>query len=375
MDHVSFTACLRFLDLLEQGRVPSLHETAAFIRACAPDCGERSLPEKEQALLRMELFARARVAAGRTFGRRIYVRGLIEISSFCMRSCLYCGIRAGNAQAVRFRLSPEEIYACCAKGYGLGFRTFVLQGGEDPWFSDERLCAIVRRIRERWPDCAVTLSVGERPRSSYMRLREAGADRYLLRHETADPEHYARLHPPAQAWSDRVRCLRDLKACGYQTGAGFMVGSPWQDSMCLAKDLAFLAELRPEMAGIGPFIPQSQTPLAGFPAGSVTRTLVMIALTRLVLPTAMLPSTTALATASAVGREQGILAGANVVMPNLSPAEARRHYTLYDNKLAEGPECADQLEALKRRMAAIGYEISTERGDHPAFRPQRSSHV
>ncbi len=375
MEHMSFERCLCVMDRLEQGRLPSLEKTAAFIDACAPAGTESPLPGNERRLLLTELFARARSAAVRSFGRRIYLRGLIEISNHCVRNCLYCGIRAGNALAERYRLSPEEIFACCERGHGLGFRTFVLQGGEDPWFSDERLCAIVRRIKERWPDCAVTLSVGERPRDSYRRLKDAGADRFLLRHETADPGHYARLHPPAQTWLDRVRCLYDLKACGYQTGAGFMVGSPWQDSLCLAKDLAFLAELRPEMAGIGPFIPQAQTPLAGFPAGSVERTLVMIALTRLALPDAMLPSTTALATAAADGRERGILAGANVVMPNLSPREARRRYTLYDNKLAEGPECAEQLEALKRRLGAIGYELAAGRGDHRTFVQERSSHV
>ncbi len=375
MEHISFERCLRLTDRLEQGRMPSPEETSAFIDACAPAGKESHLPENERRLLLTELFARARSAAVRSFGRRIYLRGLIEISNHCVRNCLYCGIRAGNALAERYRLSPEEIFACCERGHGLGFRTFVLQGGEDPWFSDVRLCAIVRRIKERWPDCAGTLSAGERPRVSYRRLRDAGADRFLLRHGTADPGHYARLHPPAQTWQERVRCLCDLKDCGYQTGAGFMVGSPWQDSLCLAKDLAFLAGLRPEMVGIGPFIPQAQTPLAGFPAGSVDLTLVMIALTRLALPDAMLPSTTALATAAADGRERGILAGANVVMPNLSPREARRRYTLYDNKLAEGPECAEQLESLKRRMEAIGYEIVADRGDHRTFDLQRSSHV
>ena len=367
MVDLTFECCLRLTDSLEQGRMPLPEETAAFIDACAPEGKKSRLPEYERRLLLTELFARARAAAARSFGRRIYLRGLIEISNHCARNCLYCGIRAGNALAERYRLSPEEIYACCERGHRLGFRTFVLQGGEDPWFSDERLCAIVRRIKGSWSDCAVTLSVGERPRDSYMRLRDAGADRFLLRHETADPGHYARLHPPAQTWQERLRCLHDLKECGYQTGAGFMVGSPWQDSLCLAEDLAFLAELRPEMVGIGPFIPQAQTPHAGFPAGSVERTLVMIALTRLVLPDAMLPATTALATAAADGRERGILAGANVVMPNLSPREARRRYTLYDNKLAEGPECADQLEALKRRLCAIGYEIAAGRGDHRTF--------
>ncbi len=368
MEHISFEDSLRVLDSLEQGRLPGPEALASCIEACSPTSHDAGQPSPaESRLLLAELAARARAVATRHFGHRIYLRGLIEISNYCLRNCLYCGIRAGNTRTERYRLSPDEIYGCCEYGYDLGFRTFVLQGGEDPWFSDGRLCAIVRHIKYCWPDCAVTLSVGERSRDSYRHLKTAGADRFLLRHETADPGHYARLHPPAQTWRERVRCLCDLKACGYQTGAGFMVGSPWQNSGHLARDLAFLAELRPEMVGIGPFIPHDQTPFAAFPPGSVERTLAMIAMTRLILPSAMLPSTTALATAAENGRERGILAGANVVMPNLSPKEARRRYSLYNKKLSEGPECAGYLAELKDRLLAIGYEVVIDRGDYHDF--------
>ncbi len=387
------------LDQLEAGRLPEAGRLAAFIEACAPELFAGSVPENAEALrreflaeaglsaggdlpesapaapllpeeerlaLREELFRRARACAQKHFGRRIYVRGLIEISNFCRQNCRYCGIRCGNAKAERYRLSPEQILECCEHGYGLGFRTFVMQGGEDGWFTDERLCALVREMKSRWPDCAVTLSVGEKPAESYHRLREAGADRFLLRHESADPVHYSLLHPAQQTWDSRKTCLLSLKACGFQTGAGFMIGSPWQSTASLVRDLQFLHELQPEMVGMGPFIPHAQTPFADFPAGSVERTLVMIAIVRLLLPAAMLPSTTALGTAAGDGRERGILAGANVLMPNLSPKEARDRYRLYNNKLSEGAECADNVEALKKRISAIGYEIVVDRGDfHP----------
>ncbi|MBR3880826.1 MAG: [Mailhella sp.] len=241
------------------------------------------------------------------------------------------------------------------------------QGGEDDWFTDERLVALLREMKKRWPDCAVTLSVGEKSEDSYRRLREAGADRFLLRHESADPVHYAKLHPSKQTWEKRRDCLLALKACGFQTGAGFMVGSPFQTTASIVKDLGFLYELQPEMVGIGPFIPHAQTPFAAFPAGDVERTLVLLAMTRLLLPAAMLPSTTALGTAAGDGRERGILAGANVLMPNLSPKEARDRYRLYNNKLSEGAECADNVEALKARIRGIGYEIVVDRGD---FQPR-----
>ena len=385
--------CLDMLDMLSEGRLPEEGAISSFIDACAPEAfsgpvpeeapdmeagylaeaglapsqasyvpGE-PLPEEDAAAIRAALFERARKKALEHFGNRIYVRGLIEISNICRQNCLYCGIRAANAGAQRYRLSPAEILACCAHGYELGFRTFVLQGGEDIWFTDERLAGIVGSIKASWPDCAVTLSVGERPLESYRLLRRAGADRFLLRHETADPVHYAKLHPARQTWKNRMACLEALKACGYQTGAGFMVGSPWQTTDCLEKDVRFLCRLQPEMVGIGPFIPHADTPFAHFPAGSVERTLVMVAMIRLLLPFSLLPATTALGTAAGDGRERGILAGANVLMPNLSPREARARYRLYDNKLSEGAECADNVAELRERIRATGYEIVVDRGD------------
>lgn len=393
---MNVSSCLSVIQELVEGRFPGPERLGAFIDACAPERFAGPVPENAPALeaeylaeaglpaadassvtpspegalsaeeaeaVKDALFAAAREKALAHFGNRVYIRGLIEISNICRQNCRYCGIRAGNAQAERYRLSPEQILDCCEHGYGLGFRTFVLQGGEDAWFTDERLADMLRSIKKRWPDCAVTLSVGERSTESYRLLKEAGADRFLLRHETADPVHYAKLHPAAQSWKHRMDCLKALKSCGYQTGAGFMVGSPWQTTDCLVKDLCFLRDFQPEMVGIGPFIPHAQTPFAAFPAGSVERTLVMVALVRLLLPCAMLPSTTALGTAAGNGRERGILAGANVLMPNLSPREARARYRLYNNKLSEGAECADNVRELRERIRAIGYDIVVDRGD------------
>ena len=293
----------------------------------------------------------------------MYIRGLIEFTNYCKNDCYYCGIRKGNHNADRYRLSKEDILNCCAQGYELGFRTFVLQGGEDGWYTDERLADIVASIRSGWPDCAITLSAGERSRESYRILREAGADRYLLRHETYDSRHYGMLHPPALSAEHRRKCLWDLKDLGYQVGTGFMVGSPFQTPENLADDMLFLTELNPQMVGIGPFIPHHDTPFADRKAGTPELTLFMLGLIRLLLPKALLPSTTALGSIIPNGREQGILAGANVVMPNLSPAQFREKYLLYDNKLCTGSEAAESLRDLKARMESIGYHVTVARGD------------
>lgn len=308
----------------------------------------------------------ARQTALSRYGNQVFVRGLIEFTNFCKNDCYYCGIRRSNPQAQRYRLSQEQILACCQAGYGLGFRTFVLQGGEDPWFTDERLCAMVRAIKERWPDCAVTLSVGERSRESYRLLREAGADRYLLRHETATPGHYQKLHPPELSLAHRLECLRQLKELGYQVGAGFMVGSPYQTLEDLVRDLRFLKEFGPHMVGIGPFLSQKDTPFRDFPNGSGELTLLLLSIVRLLLPGVLLPATTALGTLLPGGREQGILHGANVVMPNLSPEDAREKYTLYDNKLHSGAEAAESLNLLRQSLGEIGYEVVVSRGDSKA---------
>lgn len=332
---------------------------------------ERVLPRAELAGLIREisdgdmpyLFDAARETARSRFGNRIYTRGLIEFTNYCRCDCYYCGIRRSNRQAERYRLTQEEILACCRAGYALGFRTFVLQGGEDPYFTDERICELVRAVKSSWPDCAVTLSIGEKEHSSYRLYRKAGADRYLLRHETASPAHYRRLHPPEQTPQRRRQCLWSLKELGYQVGAGFMVGSPYQTPENLADDLLFLHELSPQMAGIGPFIPHHQTPFSAFPAGTLRQTLLMVALTRLILPNALLPATTALGTIAPDGRERGVLAGANVVMPNLSPVGVRKQYALYDNKICTGDEAAECRACLQNRMRSIGYELAVDRGD------------
>ena len=297
------------------------------------------------------------------YGDKVFTRGLIEFTNYCKNNCYYCGIRCQNPHAKRYRLSREEILDCCENGYGLGFRTFVLQGGEDPFFTDERMTEIIREIKTRYPDCALTLSIGERSFESYRRFREAGADRYLLRHETADEAHYRKLHPENLTLANRKRCLRDLKALGYQVGAGFMVGSPGQTSAELAEDLCFLEELQPEMVGIGPFIPHHETPFAEAEAGSVDLTLFLLSVIRILLPKVLLPATTALGTLDPRGREKGLLAGANVVMPNLSPVKNRKQYDLYDNKICTGEEAAECRECLARRVESVGYRLVTERGD------------
>ena len=298
------------------------------------------------------------------FGRKIWFRGIVEFSNICKCDCHYCGIRCSNHQVSRYRLSPEDILECCAEGYGAGFRTFVLQGGEDGWFTDERMCAIVREIKNKWPDCAVTLSLGERSRESYQAMFDAGADRYLLRHETADESHYALLHPASQTLANRLRCLRDLKDIGYQTGCGIMVGSPGQTPATLAKDMIFMQEFRPQMVGVGPFLPHRDTPFRGEKPGSVELTLFVLALCRLVLPGVLLPATTALGTAEADGRVRGVLAGCNVIMPNLSPASVRKKYMLYDNKAGSDLTAEEGIALLRRQMEAIGYEVVIGRGDY-----------
>lgn len=297
------------------------------------------------------------------YGNTVYIRGLIEISNICKNDCFYCGIRKSNRLCERYRLSEEEILQCCAYGYGLGFRTFVLQGGEDGFFTDEYLCGLVSKIKENHPDCAVTLSLGERSEESYQKLFKAGADRYLLRHETADSEHYSRLHPESLTLANRISCLESLKKTGFQVGCGFMVGSPYQTTETIAKDLKFIEEFKPDMCGIGPFIPHKDTPFKDYPAGSVDFTCFLLSVIRIIKPDILLPSTTALGTLDENGREKGILSGANVVMPNLSPEEARSRYMLYNNKLNTGVESADKLEELKKRIKDVGYEIVTDRGD------------
>lgn len=309
------------------------------------------------------LFERADAVRRAYYGDSVYIRGLIEFTNYCKNNCYYCGIRNGNRQAVRYRLDQDEILACCHEGYELGFRTFVLQGGEDPYFTDDIICDIVSKIREDHADCAITLSIGEKPRESYLAYFRAGADRYLLRHETASGEHYRKLHPDSMSLENRKRCLYDLKEIGYQVGSGFMVGSPFQTTECLIEDLRFLQKLMPDMIGIGPYISHAETPFREHKNGTLSQTLRLIAVLRLMFPYALIPATTALGTIDPMGRELGLKAGANVVMPNLSPVSVRKLYDLYENKICTGEEAAQCRGCLEKRVKAAGYRIVTDRGD------------
>lgn len=297
------------------------------------------------------------------YGDKVYIRGLIEFTNYCRNNCYYCGIRRDNKKAERYRLTKDEILLCCDEGYRLGFRTFVMQGGEDPYYTDEMICDIVSKIKSSYPDCAVTLSIGEKPRESYQAFFDAGADRYLLRHETADPEHYGKLHPEAMSLENRKECLFDLKEIGYQVGSGFMVGSPYQTTENLISDLRFLQKLQPDMIGIGPYITHADTPFAEFKSGDVMLTLRLVSILRLMFPYALIPSTTALGTIHPQGRELGLKAGANVVMPNLSPVSVRKLYSLYENKICTGEEAAQCRGCLERRVESAGYKIVTDIGN------------
>ncbi len=342
---------LRWIDLLvEQGTLPRV--------------GFRALLENDSTEVDSYLFEKSREATERNFGREVYVRGLIEITNRCRNNCLYCGIRASNLSVERYSLSQDEILESCRIGYALGFRTFVLQGGEDPTSSDEWIEGTVAKIRQRYADVAITLSLGEKSRETYQRFFDAGANRYLLRHESHNAEHYSSLHPSKMTIESRLRALRDLKAVGFQVGTGIMVGSPEQSIENIIEDIEFIERFKPEMIGIGPFIPHAATPFAHCKAGSVELTLRLISIFRLMHPKALIPSTTALATLAEDGRERGILAGANVVMPNVSPQYARGNYSLYDNKVAFGAESAEGLSRLSERLSAIGYSINYGRGDY-----------
>lgn len=339
------------IDKLEKEHILSKSELTEIITGHTPETDEY-------------LFAKARSVREKIYGKDVYMRGLIEFTNYCKNDCLYCGIRRSAKNAERYRLTEEQILDCCEIGYRLGFRTFVLQGGEDGFYTDDKIVSIVSDIKAKFPDCAVTLSIGEKSRESYEKFRKAGVDRYLLRHETANSEHYRKLHPKELSLENRMRCLADLKELGFQTGCGFMVGSPYQTAENLAEDLLYISKLQPHMVGIGPFIPHHDTPFAEEKQGSLETTLLMLGLTRLIVPNVLLPSTTALGTIHPKGREMGILAGANVVMPNLSPQDVRKKYLLYDNKICTGDEAAECIACLGRRMESIGYKLVTSRGDH-----------
>ena len=328
---------------------------------------------KEQLKILLELTEKADIeylmkeaskTAKTSFGNNIYIRGLIEFTNYCRNDCYYCGIRNSNHNAKRYRLTNEQILNCCDIGYELGFRTFVLQGGEDTFFNDYKICLLVSSIKDKYPDCAVTLSIGEKTKESYKAFFNAGADRYLLRHETANESHYRMLHPEYMSLENRKRCLYDLKEIGYQTGCGFMVGSPYQTVETIYEDLLFILSLKPEMVGIGPFIPHKDTPFKDEKAGTLDMTLKLLAIIRLLCPKVLLPATTALGTIDPIGRELGVLAGANVVMPNLSPSDVRNKYSLYNNKICSGCEAAENINDLNKRFEQIGYKIIVSRGDY-----------
>ena len=346
-----------------RGWIDQLYETGTLARSQL--CSLIDTRDGESAEY---LFARARLRQREHFGTSVYLRGLIEFTNYCRNDCIYCGIRRSNRDCQRYRLTEEQILRCCDQGYELGFRTFVLQGGEDMAYSDADICRMVANIRTDHPDCAVTLSIGERSRESYQAYFDAGAERYLLRHETADPDHYARLHPPELSLENRKRCLRELKEIGYQVGAGMMLQSPYQTTDHIVTDLFYLRELQPEMIGIGPFIPHQDTPFRDAPAGTGELTLFMIGILRLMFPQALIPATTALGTIDPRGREKGILAGANVVMPNLSPTDVRGKYLLYDGKICTGDEAAECRYCMQMRVRSVGYEVEVSRGDAPRFR-------
>lgn len=330
---------------------------------------QRDLSDKElTALITREsddkdLFAAADAVRREHYGTDVFLRGLIEFTNVCQNDCYYCGIRKSNAQAQRYRLTQEQILHSCENGYRMGFRTFVLQGGEDPRNTDAWVCSMVDKIKTAHPDCAVTLSIGEQSRASYQAYFDAGADRYLLRHETASEAHYRKLHPEEMSLANRKRCLFDLKDIGYQVGAGFMVGSPWQTPKELVADLRFLQQLQPDMIGIGPFIPHHETPFADKQSGTLELTLRMLSILRLLFPYVLLPATTALGTISPIGRELGLKAGANVMMPNLTPTDARKHYDLYDNKICMDEEAAKCRLCQEGRVRSVGYQIVSDRGD------------
>lgn len=321
------------------------------------------------------LYEAARAVKAAHYGNAVFLRGLIEFTNYCRNNCLYCGIRRDNRNAQRYRLTDGEILDCCDKGYGLGFRTFVLQGGEDPANTEERIAALVREIKRRHPDCAVTLSVGERTRACYETWYRAGADRYLLRQETSNPTHYGKLHPPELTIENRKRCLDELKQIGYQVGCGIMVGSPFQTVENIVEDLLYMHDFQPQMVGIGPFIPHQDTPFRDMPAGTLEDTLHLLGVIRLMLPKVLLPATTALGTIHPRGRELGILAGANVVMPNLSPVTVREKYMLYDGKICTGDEAAECRRCMERRIESVGCRVVVDRGDCAGFSPRRDAEV
>jgi biotin synthase len=313
------------------------------------------------------LIKRAHETRMKYYGNKVYMRGLIELTSFCKKDCLYCGLRRHNKLADRYRLTLDEVLECVRKGDKLGYKTFVLQGGEDSYFTDEKMIEIIKAIKNEFPNNAITLSLGERSYESYKNLYDAGADRYLLRHESASKELYESIHP-GEPFEKRRKCLKDLKEIGYQAGAGFMVGIPGQTNEDLVNDLRFVKEFEPAMCGIGPFIPHKDTPLRDYDHGSLEKTVICLSIVRLLLPKLLLPATTALSSIDPNGRDEGLRAGGNVIMPNLSPMSVRKKYSLYDNKAYILDEDAEYRTMIGEKIKKAGFEVEETRGDNPEFR-------
>lgn len=339
------------IDKLEKEQILSRREFAQLIAGYTP--ADKAYAQKK-----------AQKIAQKHFGNKIFFRGIIEFTNFCKNDCYYCGIRKSNSECSRYRMSLEDILNCCANAYDWGFRTFVLQGGEDPYYTDEKMLEIIKAIHAAYPDCAITLSIGEKEHDSYQAFFEAGANRYLLRHETATKEHYKALHPAEMSFEHRIKCLEDLKSIGYQTGCGAMIGAPFQTAQTLAEDMYYMASFKPQMIGMGPFIPHHQTPFSQFAHGSVDLTIFLLSLCRIMLPTVLLPATTALGSLDTDGRKAGVLAGCNVIMPNVSPFTNRKKYTLYDNKAISGEDGGEELQVLQKHMEEIGYTLYCAKGDY-----------
>lgn len=339
------------VDKLEQEHILTVDEFTFILDNVSDD-------DREYIRLKAQGIAKSK------FGNKVYTRGIVEFSNICKNDCYYCGIRKSNKNFERYRLTKEQILDCCESGYAYDYRTFVLQSGEDPYYTDEVMCDIVRTIREKYTDCAITLSIGERSRESYQKLFDAGANRYLLRHETANKELYEKLHPSYQKFEVRMQCLRDLKDIGFQVGTGMMIGAPFQTHRNLAEDLVFLGEFKPHMVGTGPFIPHKDTDFRNEKAGTLEMVLLCLSLVRIMLPNVLLPATTALGSINPLGREKGVLAGANVIMPNLSPTEVRKNYLLYDNKICVNDASSQCKNCINARMIKIGYEVEVSRGDY-----------
>ena len=325
--------------------------------------GYRSLLTCDDVKVNDYLQSQARQVANDVFGKGIFVRGLIELTNVCRNDCYYCGIRKSNTAVERYMLTAEQVMQCCEQGHKLGFRTFVLQGGELPRDKWQWIAGLVAEIKTSWNDCAVTLSLGEWPKDVYKEFHKAGADRYLLRHESHNATHYSMLHPAEMSLTNRLQCLNWLKELGFQVGTGIMAGSPWQTLDNIVEDIEFIENFQPEMIGLGPFVPQHETPLGNHATGSAELTCKLYSIFRLMFPNALIPSTTALNSIDPHGRIKGIMAGANVVMPNLSPTNVRELYALYDGKSSVNAEAAEGIAQLEAQLKTIGYHINWSRGD------------